>query len=267
MQQLLAFLYKYRVFGFFLFLELISTWLLTRYNRYYNASFFNSSNYIVAQAQNRRNQFQNYLNLIEVNDELAQENARLRRQLAKQLRNRSAFDSTRQFEYIVADVINNDFQRSENYLTLNRGLNDGIKPGMGVISPTGVVGIVKSASRRFSTVTSLLHQDLMVSSELAPTKTLCTTQWHAKDPLTSALKYIPRHIPVKQGDSVITSGFNSVFPEGLLIGTVSIFTLSDESPFYDAELRLASDFTSLDLVYVIRNQWKLELDSLAALND
>ena len=267
MQQLLAFLYKYRVFGFFLFLELISAWLLTRYNRYYNASFFNSSNYLVAQAQTGRNQFSNYLNLIEINDELAEENARLRRQLAKQIRNRSSFDSTRQFEYLAADVINNDFQRSENYLTLNRGQNDGIKPGMGVISPKGIVGIVKSTSRKFSTVTSLLHQDLMISSELASSKTLCTTQWDAEDPLTSTLKYIPRHIEIRKGDSVVTSGFNSVFPEGLLIGTVNSFSLTDESPFYEAEIKLASDFTSLDLVYIINNQWKSEIDSLTLTND
>jgi rod shape-determining protein MreC len=267
MQQLLAFLYKYRVFGYFLFLQLLCFWLLTRYNRYYNASFFNSSNYLAAQIQSSRNQFQNYLSLVEVNKELSNENARLRRQLAKQLRERSSFDSTRQFEYITSDIVSSDFQRSENYLTLNKGSNDGISPGMGVLSPNGVVGIVKSTSRRFSTVTSLLHQDLMVSSVLASSETLCTTQWDAVDPLTSAVKYIPRHISVRKGDSVLTSGFNAIFPEGLLIGTIEDFKLSDESPFYEAEIKLASDFTSLHIVYVIKNRYKDELDSLQLLND
>lgn len=267
MQQLLAFLYKYRIFGYFLLLELICAWLLTKYNRYYNASFFNSSNYLVAQVQTGRNQFQGYIGLKEINQELAEENASLRKQLASQLQRRSSFDSLRQFEYITATVVNNDFQRSENYLTINKGLQDGISPGMGVISPSGVVGIVKSSSNKFSAVTSLLHQDLMISSQLSKSNTLCTTQWEALDPLSSTVKYIPRHIPVSEGDSVVTSGFNSIFPEGVLIGTIASYSLKDESPFYEATIDLASDFTSLSLVYIIDNAYREEIDSLELIYD
>jgi rod shape-determining protein MreC len=262
MQQLLAFLYRFRVFGFFLFLEILCFWLLTRYNRYYNASFFNSSNYLVAQVQTASNQTKNYLGLIAINQELAQENATLRRELALSVQSKTHFDTTRNFDYFPANVINNDFKRSENYLTVDIGLKEGATPGMGVISPLGVVGIVKSSSNQFSTVTSLLHQDLMISSELTSTKTLCTTQWDSKNPLESEIKYIPRHINVSVGDSVVTSGFNSIFPDGLLIGTISSFDLSPESPFYDAKINLATDFTSLSKVYIIKNNFSTEIDSL-----
>ena len=262
MQQLLAFLYRYRVFGYFLLLELLCSWLLTRYNRYYNASFFNSSNYLVAQIQSGRNGFQSYIGLKEINQQLADENAELRTLLSKQIQQKIQIDSVRQFSYLTADVVNNDFQRSENYLTVNKGNKDGVYPGMGVLSPQGVIGIVKSTSQHFATVTSLLHQDLMISSQLALSQTLCTVQWDGRSPLNSAVKYIPRHIPVTIGDSVVTSGFNAIFPEGLMIGTISSFSLSDESPFYTAEINLATDFTSLDLVYLIRNEYKEEIDSL-----
>jgi rod shape-determining protein MreC len=267
MQQLLAFLYRFRIFGYFFFLELLCFWLLTSYNHYYNASFFNSSNSIAASVQLSRNQFNAYLSLQDVNRELAEENARLRKALADQILAQTIIDSTEQYTYIPSKIVNNEYRRSENYLTVNKGLKDGVSPGMGVISPTGVVGIVKSTSRYFSTVTSLLHQDLMISSELVNTKTLCTTQWNANSPLQSQLRFIPRHIPVRVGDSVVTSGYNSIFPQGILIGTIDAFTLKDESPFYEATINLASDFTSLNWVYIIQNQLKPEIDSLESLNE
>ena len=267
MQQLLAFLYRFRIFGYFIFLELLCFWLLTRYNRYYNASFFNSSNSIAASVQASRNQFDAYLNLQTVNQELAEENARLRQAMADQIQSQTQIDSTAQYTYVPAKVVNSEYRRSENFLTVNKGSRDGVAPGMGVISPLGVVGIVKSSSRHYSTVTSLLHQELMVSSQLAGTRTLCTTQWDASNPLQSKVRYIPRHIPVSVGDSVVTSGFNAIFPEGMLIGTVREFTLTDESPFYDTTIDLASDFTSLRLVYIIQNQFKEEIDSLESSYD
>jgi rod shape-determining protein MreC len=262
MQRLLAFLYRFRVFGYFLFLELLCVWLLTRYNRYYNASFFNSSNFIAAQIQSSRHNVGSYIGLKEINNELAEENARLRKLLASEIQQRTFIDSTRSYEYLTAEVINNDFQRSENYLTINKGQVEGVLPGMGVISSLGVVGIVKSCSKHFSTVTSLLHQDLMVSSELSNSGTLCTTQWDIEGPLISKVRFIPRHIEVHIGDSVVTSGFNSIFPQGLLIGSITDFDLPEESPFYEASIRLATDFTSLDKVYIVKNQFKSEIDSL-----
>jgi rod shape-determining protein MreC len=267
MQRLLAFLYRFRIFGYFIFLELLCFWLLTRYNRYYNSSFFNSSNRIAASIQASRNQFNAYLNLQTVNKQLADENARLRQLLADQIESQITLDTTVQYMYLPTKVVNNEYRRSENFLTVNKGSNDGVSPGMGVISPEGVVGIVKSCSNHYSTVTSLLHQDLMISSQLAITNTLCTTQWDAGDPLSSKVRFIPRHIPVGIGDSVVTSGYNAIFPEGLLIGTISEYSLEEESPFYDATIDLASDFTSLRLVYIIQNKFKNEIDSLETIND
>ncbi len=133
---------------------------------------------------------------------------------------------------------------------------------MGVISNLGVVGTVKSVSRRFSTVTSMLHQNQMISSEVKSTGTLCTTQWDASDPTHSTVQFIPRHIQLKLGDTVVTSGFNAVFPPGIQIGTVESFNLTDESVFYEVTIKLSNDFSALKNVYVIESLYRYEKDSL-----
>lgn len=265
MQQLLAFLYRYRIFGFFLFLEVICFWLFVSYNRYYNAYFFNSSNQIAGRVQTLSTNTSDYFELRQINEKLAKENTRLREALVNQPIGHDPDQDTlltAQFQLVQAKVVNNDFKRSRNYLTLDVGGNQGVEPDMGVIGPKGVVGKVKSVSRHFSTVTSLLHQGLMVSSELKKSSTLCTTQWDARDPKRAELKFIPRHIPLAVGDTVLTSGFNSIFPEGIVIGTVYSVVLEDESPFYNAQVELATDFPSLEYVYVVKNVLKQEKDSL-----
>ncbi|MFT4738362.1 MAG: rod shape-determining protein MreC [Cyclobacteriaceae bacterium] len=267
MQQLLAFIYRFRIFGYFLILELLCFWLITRYNRYYNASFFNSSNRAAAGVLTFRNQVKAYNNLDEINAEIAAENAYLRAQLASYYKYKIDTVQSNYFEYFPALLVSSEYQRAQNYLTINKGLSDGVKPGMGVLSSTGVVGVVKAATSSHSSVTSLLHQNLMVSSHLAKTKTLCTTQWDAENPLLSKVRYLPRHIPLAIGDSIVTSGYNAVFPEGLLIGTIVDYDLPDESPFYDITLALESDFTSLRQVYVVKNLAKTELDSLEVSNE
>lgn len=271
MQLLLDFLYRFRIFGLFLFLELICFWLYFRYNRYYNAYFFNSSNQIAGSVQSFSTNSSEYLELRQVNKNLAVENAQLRQLLSNQNLKpatlRSVLKDTGQYNIVTARVVNNSVNRSSNFLTLNKGTTEGIKPEMGVVSSNGVVGKVKSVSRNYSTVISLLHQKMMVSSELKKSKTLCTIQWDALDPQEVELKYVPRHIELFIGDSIVTSGFNSIFPENILVGTVSDLDLPDESPFYEAKVRLATDFQSLEYVYVVRNRFRAEKDSLEAINE
>ena len=163
---------------------------------------------------------------------------------------------------IPARVINNEFRKPENYLTLDKGSLSQIERGMAVISREGAVGIIKSVSSHFSTVASILNRKLMTSSQLNKTNTLCTVQWNLESPLVADVKYIPRHINIGIGDTVSTSGYNAVFPAEIMLGTIVSYQLPDESPFYDAKIKLSSDLSSIDAVYVIRNPLKGELDSL-----
>lgn len=263
MQNLLNFLYRFRTFGFFLVLEGFCAWLIVSYNQRQNASFLNSSNSLIAWVNSVSSETSDYLDLADANLQLLEENKQLRSQLVL-LREKPLDADTllQKFNFIPAKVINNTYQRSLNYLTLDVGSIDSIAPGMGVIGNNGVIGRVKSVSEHFATVTSLLHRNLLVSSTLKASNTLCTVQWDGVSPRQAEAKYIPRHIKIEVGDSVITSGYNSVFPSKILIGTISEIMLNPEDAFYEAKIDLAMDFTSLNYAYVIKSELKAEKDSL-----
>lgn len=265
MQNLLSFLYRFRTFGLFLLLEAVCFWLVVVYNKRPNAAFFNSSNHLAASISQFSSNTTAYFELQQVNERLAQENVLLRQLLANAAVSVPTPDSSAAwYSMIPARVINHTYLRPANFLTLDAGSEDGVVPGMGVVSGTGVVGQVKSVSRKFSTVISLLHRNLMVSSTLAKTNTLCTTQWDGISPLQAELRFVPRHIPLAVGDSVVTSGFNAIFPPGMLVGTVQEIALNDEDVFYNARIQLAVDFSSLSYVYLVNNEMKVQKDSLEA---
>jgi len=263
MKRLFDFLYRHRETGLFLALEIVSIWLLIVYNRRYNASFLNSGNKLAASVSQVSGSISNYFLLAETNEQLVDENEQLLRELTL-LRQKplSYRDTIGRFSITRAKVVNNTFSRSMNYITISAGERDSIKTGMGVIAASGVVGQVKSVSKNFATVYSLLHPNLMVSSIIRRTNTKATVQWDQKNYGKASLKYIPRHVSIEKGDTIVTSGFNSVFPEDILIGVIEEFDLSEEMTFYEAKVKLATDFTSLKNLYVINDLLKNEKDSL-----
>ncbi len=266
MFRLLNFLYYYRAFLTFLSLEFFCAWLWIGNSRYQNTRFFNSANRVVAAILGFSELTREYFGLIEVNRELAEENATLRT-LVEQLTLREegilvATDTLVRFEFVSARVINNTVSQFKNHLTINRGTDMGLAPGMAVVSGAGAVGKVKSVSEHFAVVTSLLNTDEQVSSVLKRTGNFGTAQWDGVDPRTVNLLYIPRHVQPQRGDSVVTSGYNAVFPEGVLVGLVSEVELKEEAQFYVIRVELAQDFRRLAWVQVIRSQLRPELDSL-----
>ena len=266
MRRLLDFLYERREIGLFLILEIVSIWLLIGYNRRYNATFLNSSNELAATVSKKSNDISYYFELAEVNERLIRENQGLRQELS--LKNQEPFtklDTINRFLITSSKVVSNTFNRDVNFLTITGGLQNEIKPGMGVISADGVVGQVKSVSNHFATVYSLLHPNLLLSSRIERTNTKATVQWDQESYDKASLKYVPRHIKIKKGDTVVTSGFNSVFPQGVLVGVIDEFGISEEMTFYEAKIKLSTDFTSLSNVYVIQDLLKEEKDSIQQL--
>lgn len=266
MQRLLDFLYQQREIAVFLGLEILSAWLLINFNNRHNASFLNSSNEAAATLTKTSNDVSDYFNLTEINDQLMLENQKLQQELRMLRSEPTAYlDTIDQFKVIGAKVINNTYDRGENFITVSAGRKDSIEVGMGVISSFGVVGQVKSVTNNFATIYSVLHPKLLISSKVKRTNTKCTVQWDQVSYDKASLKYIPRHIKLKKGDSIVTSGHNSVFPENILIGTIEDLSLEEHMTFYDAKMNLATDFTSLYHVYVIRDLFKPEKDSLEVL--
>lgn len=277
MQRLFFFFYQYRAFFTFLFLELVCAWLIIGNNPYQGARFFNSSNGLVATLNNVSHGVREYFLLRQINSTLAEENAQLRSKFEamNQLqylapRSVTVVDSifvtpdsivVNQFDFISAKVVSNTVNRFTNFLTINKGSEQGVAPGMAVISAVGVVGKVRTVSKHYSVVTSILHVDVQVSALLKRTGHFGTIQWDGLNPDYVKFKFIPRHVQPVKGDSVFTSGYNAVFPEGIMVGQIEEIQLTDEL-FYDLTVKLAQDFRKLSYVEVVKNSLKHELDSL-----
>ncbi|MGK7397034.1 MAG: rod shape-determining protein MreC [Candidatus Cyclobacteriaceae bacterium M3_2C_046] len=269
MQRLLTLIYYYRAFLTFILLEVASWWMIVQNNSYQSAAFFNTSNAFVASILNVRESIVDYFELKQENQVLASENAILREMVAEnyQINNMVPVLSEdtaqiSQFDFIPAKVISNSTRLFNNFITINKGSTDGITPGMGVVSGSGVVGRIKATSNNFATITSLLHSKMMISSTLTSSGTFCTTVWEGRNPQKGSLQYVPRHININVGDSVVTSGYNSVYPPDIMIGTVSNIALKPNATFYEIEIDLSNDFNQLSFVYVVDNKLKQEIDSL-----
>jgi rod shape-determining protein MreC len=270
MERLFLFVYQNRAFFTFIALELVCAWLIVTNNHYQGAKFFNSSNGIVATMNNFSQGVRDYFQLREVNQMLAEENAALKEKINQQVQLTAALDSTglvqdsvlvNQYEFESAKVVNNHVDFFKNYLTIDKGEDKGLMPGMAVISPLGAVGKVKLVSNHFAVVTSLLHVDVMVSARLKSTEHFGTVQWDGLNPDIVEFKYIPRHVKPLVGDSVITSGY-AIFPDGIMIGTVAEVNLRDEALFYDLKVKLSQDFRKLSFVTIVKSNMQPERDSL-----
>jgi rod shape-determining protein MreC len=269
MGRLFQFFYTYRSFFTFLGFEVICISLVIQNNQYQSSKYFNTSNEVAATIISTSSNVKEYFGLSELNSGLAAENARLREIVVQQqkllLENRlSKIDSTKlkSFTYTSAKVVNNSVSLSKNYITINKGSDDGVAPGMAVISGKGIVGTVKTVSRHFSVVISILNVNEQVSSLLKSENYLSTSQWDGIDPQFVDLKYVPRHVKLHTGDTIVTSGYNAVFPEGILVGVVTEFDLKKEALFYDVRVKLAQDFAQLSYVDVIKSVLKVEKDSI-----
>ena len=266
MKKLLNFLFTYRTLALFIFLQSICLWLIVSRDRFYNASFFNSSNALSGSLNHSVTNTTDYFSLRQINDQLSEENALLRQQLANTLYHQLHTDSfPGTFKVIPGKIVNKTFQKSANYLTLNLGQRDGITKEMGVITEKAVVGKVQAVSNHYATVVSILNPGVMISSQVKRTGTLCTAQWDTNDPFRTSVKYIPRHVLLLKGDTIQTSGYNAIFPPGIMVGVVDSVYLSKEAPFYYATVDLSVDFSSLSYAYAVINETKSEKDSLESI--
>ncbi len=168
------------------------------------------------------------------------------------------------FRFVVANVINNSIARPFNYLTLNKGERDGVRPEMGVIDASGVVGIVSVVGPHSSRVISLLNPHFRLSCKLKRSDSFGSLVWDGRDPEVALLEELPRHTVYSPGDTVVTSGYSAVFPPGLPVGIVLDDDYNDHENFFTLKVKLLSDFTSLNNVQIVVSDISAELKSLEA---
>ena len=271
MRNLLIFITKYNAFFLFVIFEVCSLFIYINYNSFQKAAFINSSNNITGNLYARVNEFYGYLSLKDVNDSLAHENARLRNSLkssfyADSVVKHKVTDTIykQQYEYIVAKVINNSVNRSNNYITINRGSRQGIAKGMGVICNLGIVGKVVYVSDHFAVIQSLLHKDSQFSAMLSKEKEIGYIEWTDDlDPRKGLLKDVSNNASPKLGELVVTSGY-SLFPEGIPIGRISSLHTKGGGFSLNMEVTLAVDFSKLQYVDVVNNKLAKEQVGLEA---
>lgn len=279
MSQLLQLFYRVRHLFLFIFFELISLWLLIQNNNYWGVSYFNTSNYYIAKSLETNRSLTEYLDLKEVNGALAAENVALKKQLVlfqqKDTNPTGLYkpDSlfARRFNFKVAKVIKNTLNLTNNYITIDKGLLDGMEPGMGIIGPQGVVGQIKSCSEHFCTAYSILHSRFTVSAEVLSQKlrdgqsqALGIGKWNGVSPRYLKLTTIDRFKPITKGDSVVTSEQNAIFPAKTMIGKINAIEVGKDNAFFDIDVKLSTDFSSLTYVYVIENRLIKEQQRLEA---
>lgn len=274
MLRIFQFLYRVRTFLLFAFLEFLAIWMIVANNSPQGAAFFNSSNEWVGNALKKQADVVQYFSLVDDNAALVEENARLKQGLmALQVRPDSmplVIDSTLEanFELKGARVVANSLRFSQNYLTLYKGSKDGIKPGMGVFNSQGIVGRVKSVSENYAVAFSVLNTNLLISAKIKSSDVFGSVRWDGSNTSEVQLLYVPRHVKASKGDTVISSGFNAVFPEGILIGKISKVEVNKSDPNYLAlTVKLSTDFSKLNYVYLVENTRFQELDSLYRQSD
>ncbi|MBL7932984.1 MAG: rod shape-determining protein MreC [Bacteroidia bacterium] len=167
-----------------------------------------------------------------------------------------------QYSYIAAKVVNSSVNKRRNFLTLNVGSDQGVAQDMAVMASDGIVGIVTNVSRNFASVMSLLHKDAKVNCQLKKDGSYGPLIWDGADYRFCLLTDIPTHAKIKHGDTVITSEFSGIFPEGIMVGTVDSYERKRNESYYTAKILLSSDFKKVNHVYVIKNKLKPERDSL-----
>ena len=261
-----ALLEKISVWGHwivFLLLEVTSLVLLFRFNAYQGSVWFTQANAVAGKVLEMESQVIAYANLGEQNRQLMALNLELqtevdvlRHELAvlkhdSTLTERILADQLAGLKCIPAQVIGNSVRDKDNFITINRGTEDGVRNEMGVVCGTGIVGIVCQTGRHYALVLPVLNSRSSISCRLKETEYFGYLNWSGGNPLRAYIDDIPRHAKIKEEETVETSGFSSVFPAGIFVGRVKQIRNSDDGLSYRLEVRLSTDFARLRDVMVI----------------
>ncbi|WP_103725273.1 rod shape-determining protein MreC [Flavobacterium croceum] len=267
MQQIFLFLIKNSYRMLFLLLMGIAITLTIQSHSYHKSKVISSANFVSGGVYSQMNRVSDYFSLQTQNEELAKENARLKSLLfnqkdtAKIVLNDS-IKGVKKTDLIISKVIKNSYSNQENILTINSGSNQGVKPYMGVINSLGIVGIIDQTSSNYATVVSILNTSSKITAKLKKNNHFGTLTWNGKNTGYVQLYDLPRLATVRKGDTIVTYGENTIFPENINIGTVDKVYIDNETTSFTIQVKLFNDMTSLGHVYVINNKDADELRNL-----
>lgn len=263
MQQLINFFIRNKNFLLFLLLFAIALGLTFQSHSYHKSKFISSANFLTGGIYESISSVSSYFNLRNENELLLEENNRL-----KSLIFNSETDSvndimtTGNFSLRPSRVFKNSYSATNNYLTIDHGLNDSIDIDYGVITSKGIVGIIDKVSSNYSRVLSILNTNSRVNAQLKKSNHFGTLTWDGDSPEIVQLIDIPKQAPVSPGDTIITSGRSTIFPKGILIGTVRSYKIDETENYYTLQIDLFNDMTDVGHVHIIENKDAAEIKEL-----
>ena len=279
MRNLLNFLIKYNYWFLFLLLEVASFILLFRFNHYQQSVYFTSANGVAGKVYEISGGITSYFHLKTANEDLLDRNMWLEQRLSflENVLKEKGLDSARlysmerlaptEYQIFKANVIKNSLNKADNYITLDRGTTEGIRPEMGVVDANGVVGIVYKTSPHYSLVIPLLNSKSSISCKIVGSDYFGYLKWEGGNSRFAYLKDLPRHAEFNLGDTVVTSGYSTVFPEGVMVGTVDDMSDSHDGLSYLLKIELATDFGKVSNVRVISRNGQDEQKALESRAD
>ncbi|MBP4142874.1 rod shape-determining protein MreC [Flavobacterium sp. I-SCBP12n] len=267
MQQIFNFILKNSNKILFLLLLGTSLTLTIQSHSFHRSKIISSANFLSGGVYEKVNNLNEYLNLKTQNDELALENAKLKSILfnKKDTATAKALDSLKGVkldDIIVSKVIHNSYNVYENYLTLNSGERDGVKPDMGVINSLGIVGIIENTSTNYSTVISILNKRTQINAKIKKSDHFGSLNWNGKSTGFVQLTDLPRLALIKIGDTIVTGGQSVIFPENINIGTIAKIYRDTQTNFYTLDIKLFNDMTNLGHVYILKSKNRQEVINL-----
>lgn len=274
MHQIISFLIRYKVFLLFFVLQIIAFSLTIQSHSYHRSKFINSSNAVSGFIYENFNVIGNLRNLKKQNHELASENAKLKNLLniktdttaTQKMRVIDSIVYHQNYSYIEGVITHNVYHKSNNVLTLNKGKNDGITNDLGVINSKGIIGIVSNSTNNYASIMSILNESSKINARLKKNNHFGTLSWNGKDYKTIQFEDLPRQSNLKIGDTVITDGKSIIFPEGILIGKIKDFKLSNFN-YESVNVELFNDMSAIKHVNIVLNLDKIELQELEKNNE
>ncbi len=267
MQQIFNFIFKNSTRLLFLLLLSISLSLTIQSHSFHKSRIISSANFLTGGVYEEINNITEYLNLKTENDALALENARLKSILfstkdsvnIKKLENLKGVAPE---DVLVSNVIHNTYNTHENFLTLNSGSKQGVKPDMGVINSLGIVGIIDKTSPNYSTVVSILNVKSQINAKIKKSNHFGSLTWNGKSTGFVQLIDVPRLANIRKGDTIVTGGQSVIFPENINIGTIYKYYYEEETNYYVIDVKLFNDMTNLGHVYIIKSKDRDEVNNL-----
>jgi rod shape-determining protein MreC len=272
MQQIFNFIFKNSYRMLFLLLMVIALLLTVQSHSYHKSKIISSANFFTGGVYQMTSNVEGYFNLKIQNEELAKENARLKSLLfnikdTTKVPNLDSIKGVKKIDIIISKVIKNSYSNQVNFLTLNTGYKQGVKPEMGVINSLGIVGVVENTSANYCTVLSILNTESPINAKIKKSNHIGSLTWNGKNTGFVQLVDVPRLASVRKGDTIVTGAQSTIFPENIGIGTIDKIYIDNQTNFYTIDVKLFNDMTSLGHVYIIKNKDRDEILNLEKKNE